>query len=110
MEGWPKVGRWRNFLCASMLSHLLFLALVRFYEYSSWPGGGLSGWLTYRLALARCGPIGMQLCLVDLGYSVRGAALLASSVTCANLCALYCVFQALRPSRRVARGVPLGTP
>ncbi len=93
--------RWRSVLCALVLSHLLFLALVRFYERSSW----LNGWLTYQLALARCGPVGMHLCMIEVGHEVRGAALLASGLTCAGLCGMYCVLQALRRSRRVARSV-----
>ncbi len=84
--------RWRSLLCLLVLSHLLFLALVRFYERSSW----LNGWLIYQLALVRCGPVKMHLCMIEVGHEVRGAALLTSSLTCASLCGIYCALQALK--------------
>jgi hypothetical protein len=85
--------RWRHFWFALFPAHLLFLALVRFYQDSSWPGGGLSNWLTYQFALARCGPVGVHLCLVEVGAFVRGTSLLAASLTCVGLCAMYSVFR-----------------
>jgi len=95
----------RRFLSALLLTHLLFLMLVQFYEHALWSVGGPSTWLLYHLARTRCGPVGAYTCFVEIGSVVRGTVLLASTLTCAMLCMLYCAISALwYPQRRVWMG------
>ena len=94
--------QWRRFLFALFLTHLVFLVLVQFYKHVLWSVGGPSNWLTHQFALTRCGPVGVYTCLVEIGAIVRGTTLLASTLTCAILCMLYCAISALwHPQRRV---------
>ncbi len=94
--------QWQRFLFALLLTHLLFLVLVQFYEHTLWSMGGPSTWLIYHFALTRCGPVGVHLCMVEIGAVVRGTTLLATTLTCAALCMLYCTISALwYPQRHV---------
>ena len=96
----------RQNLWFGLLLISLFLTLVPFYELSAWPGGGMRGWITNRVAEVQCGPISKHLCMVDATYPVLVASLLTSGATCAVIFALYRTLQVWRSHRVGERTIP----